>query len=189
MGRFVYHTALQLLFKSSLCKQQRTKATPLKTYPWGFPGLEGLALADCELGNKFIKLTHKALDLCYTLDIGRLLEHPEDLGATYAGDLPRSIWAIDSTFELANRIGAVTAASFQCRIGGETSKPTRVGNYSSKWPQFTTTGRYLGPLPAKCGHHYKPVISKAGNFGTAASASYPALKCKWIANLVVSCVF
>ena len=171
-----------------------------KGWPWGFPWLEGHNLEACQLGNKFVIMTYEAADLAFELDMGFLIEHPEDLGSTPAGDLPGSIWAMTETFELAKRTGATTASFYQCPFEAETSKPTRFLTtlpltdppelkLARGWPRFSAHGAYLGPLPRRCGHRHKPLLGrdqKTGAFVTSAAAAYPARMCFWIATLIVN---
>ena len=174
--------------------------TPLRTkaWPWGFPWLEGVNLAACELGNEFIRLTFEALQLASNLSMGSITEHPEDLGATNSGELPGSLWAMEETFALAKSISASTVCFFQCPFGAASSKPTRLLStiplsnpdeltLAKGWPRFAKSGRYLGPLPARCGHKHQPLIgrSSSGSFRTSASAAYPASMCKWLAREIV----
>ena len=170
-----------------------------KQWPWGFPWLEGQNLLDCELGNRFIRLSYEVIQLAADLQMGSFMEHPEDLGLTSSGDLPGSVWAVEATFQLAERVGAKTAAFFQCPFGAETSKPTRILTtlplidptqlvLSRGWPRFAPKGKYMGPLPDTCGHRHKPLIGRghSGKFRTSSSASYPPQMCKWIAHLVLA---
>ena len=170
-----------------------------KQWPWGFPWLEGRNLASCELGNSLVRLTFEACHLAFRMGMGFLTEHPEDLGSTIDGQQPGSIWAVQETFDLASQTGANTVAFFQCPFGAPSSKPTRmmgtvpffdpeVLKLSHGWPRFNSSGKYLGPLPQRCGHSkHKQLVGRdaSGEFATSAAAAYPALMCHWIADMLV----
>ena len=170
-----------------------------KQWPWGFPWLEGRNLASCELGNSLVRLTYEACHLAFEMGMGFLTEHPEDLGSTVDGQQPGSIWAVQETFDLASKTGAETVAFFQCPFGATSSKPTRmlgtvpfvdpkVLKLSRGWPRFSSLGKYLGPLPPRCGHpKHKQLVGRdeSGEFATSAAAAYPPLMCHWIAYMLV----
>ena len=94
-----------------------------------------------------------------------VLEHPEDLGKHSTGQFPASIWQLDDILAFANE-GDFYGALFQCYLGADLSGPTRImGNLKGldQWvrhqgpPTFSDDGRYLGPLPAWCGHRHPPL--------------------------------
>jgi hypothetical protein len=154
----------------------------------------------------------------YTAGSLFLGEHPEDLGKSSTGEVPASIWADE---EVRSLPGVQTGAIFQCPFGAKTSKPTRlVANmdfqqpnwYDDKddgWPSllgdegaddsFFYSGwqildskfRYIGPLPAICGHKHRPLQGKDadGNFLTAAAAAYPPSMCRWLARNLLGNLF
>jgi hypothetical protein len=125
------------------------------------------------------------------------IEHPEDLGITWNGGDPSSIWAWPEVLQLLERTGAATAALFQCKFGFRSQKPTRVagtlpGIAAMPWrgyPRFNKAGSYIGPLPKSCGCDVKHVgligRKKGGGFNTEGSASYPPPMCKWIADMII----
>jgi hypothetical protein len=165
-----------------------------KEWPWGFPWLAQKHLADCELGNTFLRKTYEACRIAHAADCAYLVEHPEDLGCTRSGDHPASIWAMQDTFDLQKDTSAATAGLFQCAFGAETSKPTRLLStlgmkhhaLSHGWPTFGPHGAYRGPLPLHCGHMHTPLLGRSNRvFVTAAAAAYPGDMCLWIANMVL----
>ena len=171
-----------------------------KKFPWGFPWLTGKLLEECEMANGFIRQTLEACHIAHLHNVSFLVEHPEDLGSTPAGDQPASIWSLHEMFELAVSTKASTVALHQCHLGAASSKPTRLLStldlnnpnlgppLSRGWPQFSNAGFYKGPLPRHCGHRHKPLLGRSGpsgKFRTSAAAAYPpAMNC-WIAQMII----
>eukprot|EP00973_Karenia_brevis_P078441 10890819-Karenia_brevis.AAC.1 len=56
-----------------------------------------------------------------------MIEHPEDLGCTPSGDVPASIWRMTSLKHLVDKNG-FTGALYQCALGAESQKPTRLAS-------------------------------------------------------------
>ena len=98
---------------------------------------------------------------------------------------------------MAQEAQATTWALFQCEFSAPSPKPTpflsTLTQTSTRvfpgWPSFDSKRRYLGLLPAKCGHtwHVRKLIGKhKGAWATAASAAYPPRLCHVLATLIAS---
>ena len=166
-------------------------------WPWGFPWLERKSRSQAEVGNHFVRLSIEGCRACVESSTWWLIEHPEDLGTTSQGDEPASIFQLPEVRELAASSGAFSFAVHQCSFGASTAKPTRFATTLPAardrgfpgWPVFDPAGKYLGPLPPNCGHRRKAQLigrQPDGSFKTSASAAYPPLLCKFLAELVVS---
>eukprot|EP00973_Karenia_brevis_P095490 12427581-Karenia_brevis.AAC.1 len=53
------------------------------------------------------------------------MEHPEDLGITSSGDVPASVWRMTSLRTFVDDHG-FAGALYQCGLGAESQKPTRL---------------------------------------------------------------
>lgn len=169
-----------------------------KSYPKGFPWASGSNRERARLGNLFVELTLQAIEVAHSSGTLFLLEHPEDLGVTYSGGEPSSIWQWMEVLSVLERTQATTAAFFQCAFNFRTSKPTRIAGTIpainqlqwAGWPKFNTVGSYRGPLPPSCGHKHEGLIGRqGGKFRTEGSASYPPLMCSWIVDMIVEARF
>ena len=125
-----------------------------------------------------------------------LWEHPEDLGLVQ-DEVPGSIWQwseLHELLELLSFSSGTTFAIHQCHFGALTPKPTRfLCNFQISdrrcyfgLPKFARF-KYMGPLPAKCGHkHVHKLMGKTANgWNTSPSASYPEGLCKFIADAIL----
>ena len=130
-----------------------------------FPWATGANRERARLGNLFIDMMVEAVDAAFSSGALFFIEHPEDLGVTWNGGDPSSIWAWPEVLQLLERTGAATAALFQCKFGFRSQKPTRVagtlpGIAAMPWrgyPRFNKAGSYIGPLPKSCGCDVKHV--------------------------------
>ena len=175
------------------------KPLRLLEYPRGFPWLKDADGQKVEVANLLVDRSLLICHECCKLNIGFLLEHPEQLGIA-AGMIPASIWNFKSFLELEKLEVVRQAAIFQCEFGAPTSKPTRLATSateafeSSPFATFLgkhclqDDGHYLGPLPKQCPHgsHEKKLIGKSesGEWNTAPSAAYPSEMCRQIALLI-----
>ena len=175
------------------------KPLRLLEYPRGFPWLKTSDAQKVEEANLLVDRSLQMARECTELDIGFLLEHPEQLGLA-AGMIPASIWNFKEFVQLEKHEHVRQAAIFQCQFGAPTSKPTRLA--SSAFEAFEKStfstfmgkhrldemGHYLGPLPQQCPHgsHQQKLIGKSdtGEWNTAPSAAYPSEMCKQIALLI-----
>ena len=185
-------------FSRARCQwQQHPGPRPVRSscYPWGFPWLSDSNYKLVQQHNFFILQCIKTCQEAVRKHSYFLLEHPEDLGAV--GDqIPASIWQLPEIQNLQIESKAVTWALYQCHFGAQSPKPTRfLSNLPgckklpfATWPKFTSTKRYLGPLPFHCTHkfHVKKLIGKSqkGGFQTSPSASYPPALCRYLATLI-----
>ena len=175
------------------------KPLRLIDYPRGFPWLKQEDSAKVEVANLLVDRTFLVCHKCIELDIGFLLEHPEQLGMAQ-GLVPASIWNFQQFLELEYTGKLIQAAIFQCEFGAATSKPTRLASSAlsafedSPFATFggphklDPQGNYVGPLPKRCphGHHDHKLIGKSpeGHWNTAPSAAYPSKLCLAIAQLI-----
>ena len=175
------------------------KPLRLIEYPRGFPWLKESDLNKVKVANLLVDRSFEICKVCVNLNIGFLLEHPEQLGLAH-GTVPASIWNFEQFQELVATGSVAQAAIFQCIFGAPTSKPTRLA--SSAYAAFEASpfssfagphvldedGSYLGPLPRQCPHktHDLKLIGKdqQGNWNTGPSAAYPPEMCKQIALLI-----
>ena len=115
---------------------------------------------------------------------------------TPSGGTPSSIWALPETFAVNAEIGGASAAFYQCSLGTDFPKPTRIWGTirgiqdmpHHTWPTFGRAGKYLGPLPASCGHrHSTKLVGRLpdGSFRTANTAAYPPAMCSMLADLIL----
>ena len=166
------------------------------TWPWGFPWLAGSNLTLVQDHNFMLSNILKAASTAVKAGSDFLLEHPEDLGDC-SGEQPGSIWQLPELHAMAQETQATTWALFQCEFSAPSPKPTRflstLEQTSTRvfpgWPSFDSKRRYLGPLPANCGHtwHVRKLIGKRkGAWATAASAAYPPKLCQFLATLIAS---
>ena len=185
-------------FSRARCQWQKHPGPrPVRSscYPWGFPWLSDSNYKLVQQHNFFILQCIKTCQEAVRKHSYFLLEHPEDLGAV--GDqIPASIWQLPEIQNLQIESKAVTWALYQCHFGAQSPKPTRfLSNLPgcrklpfATWPKFTSTKRYLGPLPFHCTHkfHVKKLIGKSqkGGFQTSPSASYPPALCRYLATLI-----
>eukprot|EP00435_Cladocopium_sp_Y103_P044902 s3525_g12.t1 len=164
-----------------------------RTWPKGFPWLSSANAAIVKEANEFIL---QCINACYIVvqhDGWFLFEHPEDLGVV-DGEIPGSVWQWEEVHNLLAWCSGFTFAIHQCRFGALTSKPTRLlvsfkiedKRCHYGFPRFDKSFRYLGPLPASCGHkHFVKLMGKTGNrWNTSPSASYPAGMCKFISEAI-----
>ena len=170
-----------------------------KSWPWGYPWLEGQAFEQVQLGNALVLQTLEGCAAASLAGCSFVIEHPEDLGMTFTGDSPASIWQLPAVRQLAADSSATTFALYQCEYLAETSKPTRfLTNLPAAkvlpaqgWGRFSDSGYYTGPLPVCCPHgkHAKKLVGKSnGKWVTSAAAAYPPLLCKFLAQLIVDSV-
>ncbi len=174
------------------------KPLRLLEYPRRFPWLETSDAQQVEIANLLVDRSLQMAMECAGLNIGFLLEHPEQLGLA-AGMIPASIWNFKEFLQLEKHERVRQAAIFQCQFGAPTSKPARLASSAvealEKSPFSTFMGKhkldemghYLGPLPQQCPHgsHQQKLIGKSdtGEWNTAPSA-YPSEMCKQIALLI-----
>ncbi|CAE8737766.1 unnamed protein product [Polarella glacialis] len=170
------------------------------TYSWGFPWLDDDRWQQCKTANICVERTFDAVCHAHAAGAFHLVEHPEDLGITPSGEMPASLWQLQQMMEIQITTGACTWALYQCGVGAETPKPTRLLSDLPAarlepfqgWPQFTSGRRYLGPLPSHCGHvRSKRLLGKTvdGNWRTSPASAYPEGMCKWLALLIVRSCF
>lgn len=165
-----------------------------KTWPKGFPWLAKVQAAAVSDANSFIE---QCITSCRcVLDAGGwfLFEHPEDLGKV-EDEHPGSVWQWEEMADLLSVAQGGCFAIHQCQFGALTPKPTRLlcsFKFSHKlcyhgMPKYDSTGRYLGPLPRKCGHiHKHKLIGKtAAAWNTGPSAAYPPGMCRFIAQVIL----
>lgn len=163
------------------------------TYPQGFPWLSDRNKRLADEANALVEFTWILFELCASLSLAFLGEHPEDLGMTRNGR-PASIWQSKEFSQCLQHPHAWTFAIFQCLFGAETSKPTRfvttlkhfMGPLHKGIPTFSKSGHYTGPLPHRCPHQHKPLagLSDTGEWNTSPAASYPPGLCKAIAESI-----
>ena len=170
-----------------------------KQWPRGFPWLSPKQRPRITESNYFIDITIESCIKAHSANIPFLIEHPEDLGMTYSGFAPASIWQLPEIRQLAQTTSACTAALFQCDFTANTSKPTRLlstlANFMNMphtwagWPKFSPESKYLGPLPAKCSHSRHEALighDAAGTgFKTEPASAYPGPMCLALAERVV----
>ena len=133
-----------------------------------------------------------------------LSDSPEDFGTAKMGR-PASLRQAPKLRDLATQVKARRAAHglcsesvkvrrgafYQCTFEANYAKPTGIlgtlegmsepESFREGWPTFTSSGKYLGPLTAHCGHDHPPLIGPAR---TAPSAAYPPQMCRWIAKMI-----
>lgn len=180
-----------------------------RKYPYGYPWLYGSSKRKVREANRFVEIMVEGFHEAVKVQAAYLGEHPEDLGVAASGQLPATIWSLPEVMALPQ---ACTGALFQCPFGAPTSKPTRLissfrlsqpssqlavkktsfrtlenasqPKFYRGWPKLDGKGRYLGPLPRRCGHFHKTKLIGAVNgvFRTEKSAAYPPNMCKWLAR-------
>ena len=165
-----------------------------RTWPKGFPWLSNENAQIVEEANDFILQCVKACTIAVQSGGWYLWEHPEDLGLVQ-DEVPGSIWQWPELHELLSFSSGTSFAIHQCHFGALTPKPTRfLCNFKISYkrcyfglPKFDSRFKYLGPLPAKCGHkHVHKLMGKTANrWNTSPSASYPEGLCKFIADAIL----
>ena len=160
----------------------------------GFPWLSTENARVVAEANDFILRCVKACTLAVQHGGWFFWEHPEDLGLVQ-DEVPGSIWQWPELHELLTLSSGCSFAVHQCHFGALTPKPTRfMCNFkvSDKrcfhgLPKFDANFKYLGPLPAACGHrHAHKLMGKTANrWNTSPSASYPEGLCKFIADAIL----
>ena len=169
-----------------------------KTWPRGFPWLEGDARVRAEEGNVLVDFAISALAAAASATHSEewrctrgWLEFPEDLGAAHLGQ-PASIWQRSDLREIP---GLTRHAIFQCEWAPvDYSKPTGlltdiVNFFDGKssypgWPDIDSKGNYRGPLPQRCPHAgHVPLKGRDdnGNWRTAPTGAYHGDICLHIA--------
>ena len=103
------------------------KPLRLIEYPRGFPWLKESDLSKVKVANLLVDRSFEICKVCVDLNIGFLLEHPEQLGRAH-GTVPASIWNFEQFQELVETGSVAQAAIFQCVFGAPTSKPTRLAS-------------------------------------------------------------
>ena len=165
-----------------------------RTWPKGFPWLSNDNARIVEEANEFILQCIKACTAAVHSGGWYFWEHPEDLGLVQ-DEVPGSVWQWTEIHELLSSSSGCSFAVHQCHFGALTPKPTRfMCNFkvSDKrcyfgLPKFDCRFKYLGPLPAACGHkHVHKLMGKTANrWNTSPSASYPEGLCQFIADAIV----
>ena len=167
----------------------RKGPTPIRCREWpkGFPWLEGTNKIKADAGNELCIAALKILDALCLAGAKHFLEFPEDLGQTFHGGVPSSLWQWEEIGAFAAKSGSQRLALFQCQWpGAASSKPTgllsnleptlfKALGYSG-WPRFDKHWKYLGPLPRGCSHtNHSPLIGRGadGNFNTNGVAATP----------------
>ena len=164
------------------------------TWPKGFPWLSLLDRQVVEEANQSVSHCLEACQIAHSNRGHFVLGHPEDLGAV-EGERPASIWQWPEFHDLVATSGACSFAVHQCAFGSTTTRPTRFATSfpvsdprcHESLPRFDKFGRYLGPLPRKCGHqHATKLIGKTQrNWHTSASGAYPPRLCQLLAQLIL----
>ena len=117
-------------------------------------------------------------------NVGYLIECPGDSGITPNGEFPAALGQFPQAAELrAVSSGNMWALKFLPNLATTATEPFQ------RWPFFSRTGKYLGPLPPTCPHKgkHKPLIGQTaeGGFRTQPSAAYPpqlrAKIAEWVA--------
>ena len=159
-------------------------------YPWGSPWILGKRRSKLRQANRLIKKAILACAAGGEVGTPYVLEFPEDLGLKQ-GRRPASIWQLACTKSLAEATGGHRIALYQRWFGTPFLKPTGLLTTCTPtwklslvgWPKFDEKGRYTGPLTYE---HAEPMQLGAEN--TAATAAYPPLMNKAIAEMVVQTI-
>jgi len=160
-----------------------------KAFPRGFPWLKQAKQSTID-ANKLVDFATAALDAQFGNGGMGLLEHPEDLGVTAAGEMPGAIWDWPEVRSLTKHPDVHTGALYQCSWGRPFAKPTRLLLKAGKlkeilelgWPTFNADGKYEGPLGPKP-ETTESLTGKSGrDFATARSAAWPPELCHRIAT-------
>ncbi|CAE8623315.1 unnamed protein product [Polarella glacialis] len=162
------------------------------TYPWGFPWLDDDRWQQCKTANICVERTFDAVCHAHAAGAFHLVGHPEDFGITPSGEMPASLWQLQQMMEIQITTGACTWALYQCGVGAETPKPTRLLSDLPAarlepfqgWPKFTSGRRYWGhfhPTAATC--------AQKGFWEKHPASAYPEGICKWLALLIVRSCF
>ena len=197
----VRNQEFDLLFCSPPCNTWSRAAfansngpAPLRNsdFPEGLPWLEGYLKTKAETGTQLVRKTLELVQLCSSLGVPWLVEHPEFLGKSPRGT-PASIWMWQESRSCFESCHAATVCFHQCSYGAPYAKPTRLaGTWPNLnrlgyvgWPQLDSEGRYRGPLPRSCGHEHPRLIGQddSGAFKTAPTAAYPSRLCRAMAQL------
>ncbi len=97
-----------------------------KTYPRGFPWLQGAAHRNTRSATTLVDFTARALHMQHETRPGlTILEHPEDFGRV-GNYVPGSIWQCTNIQLLKDDDGVVTGAIRQSDFGAGYQKPTRL---------------------------------------------------------------
>ena len=173
---------------------------PLRSFfcPRGFAWNSKSRKEKAEVGNILGDFSYEALrrQLRHPRKFAAM-EQPENLGRVkkrrIPGHWPASMWQFPQHQELLQEFPELrTVALAQVDFGAEYVKPTRLLMRTASplheemypgLPQFDGDGWYLGPLPQKTGEQ---LIGHDGtNFKTAASAAWPPLLCRWVADSIL----
>ena len=167
-----------------------------RTFPRGFPWLQGSSLLQARVANTLVDFTAEVLSAQMDTSPGlTLLEHPEDLGKT-GKDVPGSIWQLANIQALGKKDGVDNGAIRQSDFGTAYQKPTRLlgrlpglaGFMFAGWPSFDEEGYYSGPLPKFLGTAARLIGRKGGAFQTTDTAAWPDRLCHLLARLTLRAV-
>jgi hypothetical protein len=148
----------------------RSGPKPIRSaeYPLGFPWLSKDNRAKAEVGNVLVHFAVRCLEASRTARLRGLFSHailefPEDLGKAELGH-PASPFQLDIVRKLfIGKEAYCTFAFFQCQLGANSSKPTRlitsVRSLAKQgfigMPELDRYRVYKGPLPKTCGHSHE----------------------------------
>ena len=121
-----------------------TGPAPLRNseFPEGLPWLEGYLKVKAEAGTQLVRKTLELVELCSSLGMPWLVEHPEFLGKSPRGT-PASIWMWQESRDKFESCHAATVCFHQCSYGAPYSKPTRL---AGTWPNLNRLGYEASPL-------------------------------------------
>ena len=128
--------------------------TRSKAQPWGFKNLSAGHMHQVKVENSWVKLSVSLAAAQLKSNGLFLLEHPEDLGKTAAGEAPASIWQLEVVRALAKGSELETGVLRWSAFGEASPNPTRLLHnvpnlkdiYFDGWPAFDSLGMYTGPL-------------------------------------------
>ena len=174
-------------------RQLSSGPKPLRTkeWPFGFPWGSKTDQILVQQANFFVNLCIELAHVMSEVNKFWLFDHPEDLGRTFTGDWPASVWQWPDMQDLIAQTQATTWVLHQCLFGAASSKPTRFAStlpgtlpFPCVFPQFDQQGHYVGPLK-QCPHpSHEPVIGLDGdNWKTSSTASFPPNLCSYVASL------
>lgn len=101
----------------------------LLEYPRGFPWLKQSDTQKVEEANLLVDRSFLVCHKCVELDVGFLLEHPEQLG-TAKGLIPAAIWNFQQFLDLEATQAISQAGIFQCEVWGTYTKTNPIGYFS-----------------------------------------------------------